>query len=57
VTLSPERQRTYSWSDPAELAAAAGDRDDLRFLLDIGSGRLLAHATSTCLLHRAEAER
>jgi uncharacterized protein (TIGR00369 family) len=40
VTLSPERQRTYSWSDPAELAAAAGDRDGMQFLLDIGTGRL-----------------
>ena len=40
MTLSPDRRRTYSWSDPAELAAAAGDRDGLHFLLDIGSGRL-----------------
>lgn len=40
MTLSPERQRTYSWSDPTELATAAGDRDGMQFLLDIGSGRL-----------------
>lgn len=43
MTLTPERQRTYSWSEPAELAAAA-------------TGRLLPHATSTWLL-RPEAGR
>ncbi len=40
MTVSPERQRTYSWSDPAGLAAAAGERDGLRFLQDMGAGRL-----------------
>jgi uncharacterized protein (TIGR00369 family) len=35
-----DRQRTYSWSDPAALATAASERDGLRFLLDIGDGRL-----------------
>ena len=57
VTISPARRRPYSWSDPAELATAAGGRDGARFLLDISSGRLLARATSTCLLPRPEADR
>jgi uncharacterized protein (TIGR00369 family) len=35
-----DRRRTCTWADPAELATAAGDRDGLRFLLDISAGLL-----------------
>jgi uncharacterized protein (TIGR00369 family) len=35
-----ERTRTYSWTDPVELAAAASGRTGLEFLLDMGEGRL-----------------
>ena len=42
MTVTPERRRTYSWSDPDVLAAAAAHLDGLQFLRDIEAGRLPA---------------
>ena len=40
MTATPERSRTYSWSDPVTLAAAAAQRAGLEFLAAMGSGAL-----------------
>ena len=41
-TTLPERTRTFSWVDPAELAAASRDMSGLEFLQAVMEGRLPA---------------
>lgn len=59
MTDGPERQRTHSWSNPVGRPTAAGDPRDAgnrtapaEATPTDRTGRLLPHATSTCLLTR-----
>jgi hypothetical protein len=48
----PERSRTVSWENPLPGARSASSMSGLDYMLAIkdGDGRLVAHATTTCLV-------